>query len=128
MHELRIAQNIIESVLAEMSRRGLRSVRGVGLRIGELTDIVPESLEFGFDVLISSTALAGAQLEIERVPIRGQCRDCGSEFTVEDMQFLCPACGANRVKLLQGQELDICYLEVDETIADKGKTALSWPG
>ena len=128
MHELRIARNIIDSVLSEMEKRGLKKLSGVGLRIGALTDIVPESLEFGFNLLVADTPMTGAKLRIERVPVKGRCRECGTEFKVEDMQFLCPSCKARGIDLLQGQELEICYLDVDEANVDEGKAAQSWPG
>lgn len=126
MHELRVAENIVTSVLAEMERRGLSKVQAVGLRIGELTDIVPASLEFGFNVCVSETPLEGAELNIEILPVKGQCRQCKCEFEVEDLQFICPACGGRSIKTVQGQELDICYLEVDETKSVEEKAA-TWP-
>jgi len=128
MHELRIAENIVSSVQEEMRRRGSSRLRVIGLRIGELTDIVPESLEFGFNILIADTELAGARLEIERVPVQGHCRDCDCEFEVRDLQFLCPNCGGRSIKTICGQELDICFLEIEESIKGEGKTTEVWPG
>ncbi|MCP4684232.1 MAG: hydrogenase maturation nickel metallochaperone HypA [bacterium] len=119
MHELKIAESIVDSVSKEMERRGLKSLRAVGLRIGELTDIVPESLEFGFNAIVAATPMEGVRLEIERVPITGRCRDCGAEFAVRDFQFLCPTCEGRGVTTVGGNELEICYLEVDDPHSDK---------
>ena len=112
----------------EMEREGFPRLEAVGIRIGELTDIVPESLEFGFDILIVDTLLAGAKLKIERVPVKGTCRNCACEFAVENLQFLCPSCGGHSIKTTQGQELDICFLEIEESIADEEKITEVWPG
>lgn len=76
MHELSIAQNIIESVLQEMTSRKLISVNSVGLRIGRLTNVDAEALRFGYECLIAGSALAGSRLEIEDVFARAKCRAC----------------------------------------------------
>ena len=48
MHELAIAQSVVEFLEKEQTRRGLAAIKAVGLRIGEMSDLVPEALEFGF--------------------------------------------------------------------------------
>ncbi len=126
MHELGIADNIVTAVLKEMSERNLRSVSAIALRIGAMTDIVPEALEFGFEVLIRETPLHGARLKIERVPVKGHCRACGTEFEVEEFIFVCPECSSGDIIVTQGTELDIAYLEVeDDALPDRtGASAL----
>ncbi len=114
MHELAIAGSIVETVLSEMKRRKLSHITSVGLRIGAMSDIVPEALEFGFQALIAETSLADTRLEIERVPVRGHCHKCGVDFEVQKFVFVCPECGAVEVHVSQGTELDIAYLEIDD--------------
>ncbi len=114
MHELSIADSIVKTVLGEMSRRHLRRIEAIGLRIGALSDIVPEALEFGFQALTADTLLAGVRLEIEHIPVRGHCNNCHQDFEVQKFIFVCPQCGAVEVKVSQGTELDIAYLEIDE--------------
>jgi hydrogenase nickel incorporation protein HypA/HybF len=113
MHELAIADNIVTAVLKEMDSRRLGTVSTVAVRVGALTDIVSESLEFGFDVLIRDTALATAKLRIERIPVRGNCRSCGRHFEVDEFIFVCPECASVDIEITQGTELDIAYLEVE---------------
>ncbi len=120
MHELGIADNIVTAVLREMTQRRLKSVSAIALRIGAMTDIVPEALEFGFEVLIRETPLDGAHLKIERVPVKGHCRACGTDFEVEEFIFVCPECSSGDINLTQGTELDIAYLEVeDDALPDR---------
>ena len=115
MHELAIANSIMNSVLTEAERQNLRSIRAVGLRIGELTDVVPEALEFGFAAITSGTTLEGTRLEIERVPVAGLCNECHCKFDVRGFIFVCPECGSYDTAAEQGQELDIVYIEVDDS-------------
>lgn len=114
MHELSIANTILSTVLAEMARRDLPPVTAVGLRIGAMSDIVPDSLVFNFDVIKAGTPLACAELEIEMVPLRGKCLVCDHQFLVEELVFACPECASGRIEVERGLELDIAYVSVND--------------
>jgi hydrogenase nickel incorporation protein HypA/HybF len=113
MHELSIAQSVLAAVRAEAGRRPGARVCKVGLRVGELAGLDPESLRFGFEVLVRETDFAGLQLEIEKCPRRQRCPQCGNEFVVRDYQITCPGCGAVRTECIGGDELEIAYLEIE---------------
>ena len=115
MHELSIAQSIIETVLREKQEKHLPEVKSIVLRIGALSGVVPEALQFGYDALIIDTPLAQTELKIEHIPVQGQCKQCGREFEVQDFFFACPHCGSGDLDITHGEELDIAYLEVEET-------------
>ena len=114
MHELSIAQSILESVTKEVENRKLKNVTLIALKIGALTDIVPDSLEFGFDALKKDTVLNKTNLEIEIIPMKGTCLDCKNKFEVMEFVFVCPACSSSNIKTEHGTELDIAYIEVDD--------------
>lgn len=65
MHELAIANSVIEAVRTEAARRPGARVTKVGLRIGELAGVDRESLSFCFEVLVKETDLESAVLAIE---------------------------------------------------------------
>ena len=114
MHELSIAQSVLETVRAEAGRRPGARVCKVGLRVGELAGLDPESLRFGFEVLVRETDLEGLQLEIEHCPRRQRCPQCRNEFVVRDYEIACPGCGAAQTECIGGDELEIAYLEIEE--------------
>lgn len=114
VHEVGIASAIVESVLHEMQARNLPSVCSIAVKVGRLTDVDPEALSFGFDILTRDTRLAATKLDIHRIPICGVCESCATDFEVEDYRFVCPHCDSRKVKLTSGMELDIAYLEVPE--------------
>jgi hydrogenase nickel incorporation protein HypA/HybF len=68
MHELGIANSVIETVRKEMARRPRARVSKIGLRIGEFAGIDDSSLRFCFDVLVRDTEFRAASLDIERGP------------------------------------------------------------
>lgn len=114
MHEMGIANSILEAVRTEARRRpGSRATR-VGVRIGELAAIDVESLRFCFDALILETDLEGLALEIECSQRRHRCSRCGEVFAVRDYDFECPKCGDYCPQCVAGDELELIYVEVEE--------------
>jgi hydrogenase nickel incorporation protein HypA/HybF len=65
MHEMGIANSVIEAVRAEAARRPGARITKVGIRIGEFAGVDRESLTFCFDVLVRDTEIASAVLAIE---------------------------------------------------------------
>jgi hydrogenase nickel incorporation protein HypA/HybF len=114
MHELGIAQSVIEAVERErLCHAGAKPVK-VALRIGELMAIDPEALRFSFDALTRETELQGLELEIQVCPRRQRCLECGADFPVEDFVFECPQCGATHSQCISGEQLELAYLELEE--------------
>lgn len=108
MHELSITQSVVDAVVEKMDGATVTSVR---LEIGKLSGVVPDSVRFCFDVICAGTALEGAELDIVETPGSARCRDCESEFQLDDMIRLCP-CGSANVEVLGGQQLRIKSVEV----------------
>lgn len=114
MHEMGIANSILEAVRSEMQRYpGSRPAR-VGLRVGEMAAIDEESLRFCFDALASGTDLAGLELAIEVCQRRHVCTECGKEFVVRDYDFRCPACGSLASECIGGDELELSFVELEQ--------------
>jgi len=109
-----IAQNIIEIVEDISRENGVKNVKKVIVKIGKLVAVVPDSLLFCYETLTTGTHLENSELKINILPIMGKCNSCGKEFEVESYIFACPFCESTEVKILQGQELNISELEVDE--------------
>ena len=112
MHELSIATAILERVDAEVSKNpGVRPVR-VGVRIGAISGVDPESLAFGFEVLVKDTGWDPLALDIEWCPRRQRCQACEHEFEVKDYDTTCPKCRGLMTACISGEELDIAFIEV----------------
>ncbi|HEU5401657.1 MAG TPA: hydrogenase maturation nickel metallochaperone HypA [Terriglobales bacterium] len=115
MHELGIASSVLEAVAKEAERRPNTRFLKVGLRIGELAAVDRDALSFGWEVLTKDTAWHGLALEIESVPRRQRCTVCGHEFEAPDFMTACPKCAELMTVTIAGDELDIAYLEVEES-------------
>lgn len=112
MHELSIARNILDTVAAEQERHGFTRVTCVRLRIGRFSNVVPESLRFGFEALRVGTPAAEAVLVIETTEGRLECGRCGDVFSALGDPTSCPRCASEMLHLCSGEELDIVSIEV----------------
>lgn len=113
MHELSIMQSALEVALDQARQAGAPRVCSLHLRIGALSGVVPEALEFAFKALTPGTAAEGAELVIEGVAARFWCPTCRREFAAEDMLAECPACHQPSAELRAGRELEVASMEID---------------
>ena len=115
MHELSIANSILEAAQAEAQRRGGIHLSKISVRIGELAGVDPDALSFSFHALVKETDMEDCALEIEFVPIRHECTDCRERFVVRNFEIYCPKCGSTRSTFLCGNELEFAHLEMKKT-------------
>ncbi len=118
MHELSIAQDILEIVNQYVPPAQINAVRSVRLKLGRLSGIVADSLAFCFNAIVADTPLEQATLEIEQVPTRADCPDCGNSFVIDDPVFLCSRCGSAAVRVVSGTELQVVEIELAEQETD----------
>lgn len=114
MHELSIAQNILDIVHQSVERRELEDVRFIRLRLGALSGVVGDSLEFCFTAITAETPLARARLVFEHIPFRVRCSPCAREFDNELGYVVCPACGGSDTQVLSGRELQVVEIELND--------------
>ena len=113
MHEVGIAQEAVETAIECAARAGGTRVLLIKLRIGALSGVVPDALEFAFDLVTKETAAEGAKLEWEWVPVKCRCEPCGKEFEPTDVVYECPDCGVASWDVLAGKELDLVSVEAE---------------
>jgi hydrogenase nickel incorporation protein HypA/HybF len=110
MHEMSITQSVVD--ICE-GHAGGRRVTDVILEIGELSGVVPDSIEFCFEACTKGTLLEGARLAIETVPGVGLCHSCAKESPMATLFDPCARCGAFGLSVVSGEELRVKELEVE---------------
>ncbi|MDR3601385.1 MAG: hydrogenase maturation nickel metallochaperone HypA [Desulfosporosinus sp.] len=113
MHEMSLMGGVFEVLEQTLSQHDIKRVLQVKLKVGELTNAEPEALAMAFEAYSKDTLCEGAELIVERVPVRGCCRKCQHVFTVKTMFFLCPKCQNTSIEVIQGEELLLESLEVE---------------
>jgi hydrogenase nickel incorporation protein HypA/HybF len=114
VHELSVAQGLLEIIEEEARPYPGARVTRVLVRIGKLSAVVPDALRFAFEVITRGGIAEGASLEIEEVPLRIRCRQCAQEYTLEDPFMVCPRCEGLDVEMVSGRELEITSMEIED--------------
>jgi len=112
MHELSIAESIIDIVLENAKSNGAGKVKKVTVVVGNCSGVVPESLRYCFDIIKKETAADDAELVVEEVSARAHCETCGGDFKVGQYDYVCPKCG-DIIMPTGGRELHISEMEIE---------------
>ncbi len=107
-------QNLLDIVSKTVENEGGEKATLIHLRVGELSGVNRDALNFAFEVLSKGTVADGGTLEIEEVPLRVHCRDCGNEFNPDELAFRCEHCGSTNIEIVSGREMEIDYILMDE--------------
>jgi len=114
MHELSIAMSIVELAEEEAVRRGAK-INAVHLKLGALAGVVTSALQSSYEMACENTPLEGSQLIVEEVPVVVYCPRCRADRLLSSIQFFtCAECGAPTPDVVQGKELEVVALEIQE--------------
>lgn len=114
MHEVGIAQSILEAGQKESALHAGAKLMRIGVRIGALSGVDEDALRFAFSAITQGTELDAVGFEIHSCPRRNCCMECGCEFESGVYSDPCPQCMSERTLLIGGEELDLAYVEVEE--------------
>jgi hydrogenase nickel incorporation protein HypA/HybF len=103
-----ITQSVVDAVCEHAAGRHVQSVK---VEVGALCAVVPDAMQFCFELATEGTVADGARLDLNVQPGSARCRTCADEFELHDPILLCP-CGSADVEVLAGRELKILSMEV----------------
>jgi hydrogenase nickel incorporation protein HypA/HybF len=112
MHEMALAENVVQIITEQAHARDFSRVTMVRLSIGAMSDVEPEAMAFCFDAATRGTPAEGARLEIDRPPGTGWCMECSQSVAVSARADPCPLCGGHKIQVTGGTEMRIAELEV----------------
>ncbi len=114
MHELSVMSSILDIVQEHANKNEAKKVLKINLKIGDLSDIIPEWAQTYFDMLSKDTIADGAALSIEKVPVTIKCNNCGNLHTFNDKNwsFTCVKCDSIDITLVEGREFYITSIEI----------------
>jgi hydrogenase nickel incorporation protein HypA/HybF len=112
MHEVSLLENTLELALSYAQQQGATQIHQLTLRVGQLSGVIPEALQFAFDIVAQGTIAEKAQLLIETIPAICYCQTCQQDFQPTDWIYECPTCHQLCTELLQGRDLELVSLEV----------------
>ena len=116
VHEMSIAQSLIDVLREEMISHSVKTLKSVRLNIGQMSAVVPDALSFCFEVITKDTDLEGVKLIMDIIPLVGYCNECEREFEIKEYNFVCSTCGGTKIDTIGGQGMSIVEMEVDESM------------
>jgi hydrogenase nickel incorporation protein HypA/HybF len=112
MHEVSLMESTLELAVRSAQQQGASQIHQLTLRVGQLSGVIPEALEFAFEVVRQGTLADQAKMVIESVPALCHCANCDRDFQPDDYIYDCPHCHQICSEVRQGKELELVSLEV----------------
>lgn len=110
MHELSLCQSI--HGIVSRAAQG-RPVAVVHLQVGQLRQVVPDTLVYCWGLVTEGGELAGSVLDIDSVPVEVHCPACSGLTLVEhSLVLVCRDCGSGDVTVQRGEEFLITSLDL----------------
>jgi hydrogenase nickel incorporation protein HypA/HybF len=113
MHEMALAEGILQLVEETAQREHAQRVKLVVLEIGQLSTVEADALKFCFDAVTKGSIASGAALEIVRVPGVGWCMECAATLPMQELFGACPQCGGYQMQATGGTEMRVKEIEID---------------
>ena len=115
MHELALMTSLVDRVCEIALTENAKRVTDIHVKRGELSGVIPESLEFCFDICVADTIAADANFHIRDIAAKWRCDSCGNIIEkVEDLSVpICPECGNYKLTLIEGREFQLDSIEIE---------------
>jgi len=120
MHEMALAESMLEIVEQTARDTGAGCVTLVRIEIGALSHVEPEALRFCFDVVTRSSLADGARLDIRTTPGEAWCMPCGTTVPLPRLGDACPHCGSYQLAVSKGEAMRVLEIEVGEPLQASG--------
>lgn len=114
MHELAVTESILNIAARHAHQAEASRVTDIHIVLGQLSSIVDDSVQFYWELISQGTICSGAILHFERVPAKLVCKECDTEYTIEEGLTPCPNCGSIRVKITAGEEFWLDSIEIEK--------------
>jgi hydrogenase nickel incorporation protein HypA/HybF len=99
VHEFSLMESIAATAIKAARDNGISDIKCIRLRVGTLSGVSVDALQFAFDAFRINGDLHCDALDIEYVYASGVCNVCATEFEVKAYWQVCPKCGS----------IDACY-------------------
>lgn len=114
MHELSLAQSIVEIVENTARQNDSTSVKSVKLIVGQLAGVEMQALMQGLKIASQDTVMQDAKIEIERPEGTAWCLKCQKTVPIHRRGDPCPECGSYQLSINGGNEFRVSELELGD--------------
>ncbi len=115
MHELGLINYTVKQVAKVAEENNVSKISSVTLEFGEVSGIVPEYLtDYWKWYKLKFPVVEDAELICEEIPAITWCDDCKIRYSTVKYGKTCPHCGSGNTWLIQGNEMRIKSIGVDD--------------
>lgn len=112
MHELSIAQSIVELAEEVAEQENANLIQSIDIEIGALSGVVLDALEFALEIIVKNTRLENTKINYLEIAGKAECKTCNYEFEINDLLALCPKCKNANYQIVDGKQLRIKSLTI----------------
>jgi hydrogenase nickel incorporation protein HypA/HybF len=113
MHEFSIAEKLVEIVKQTVQTPDLEKVSFIKIKIGKMSNVLPEALKSAYNMLVENTSLNKSYLTLEISPMVLKCNECGFTETINDFVFNCSKCTSSNLTIKGGDELQVSEITLN---------------
>lgn len=114
MHELSIAEGILEIVERTAAQNDIKRVKAVSIAVGELAGVDIDALRFAWTSVRRGGPADGAELRIERPAGKAWCLQCGKTVPLARFGDPCPSCGGYQLEPTDGMQMRVCDITTED--------------
>ena len=112
MHEMSLAESVVQIVEDTAQANGGGRVSRVLLEVGRLAGVETEALRFCFDAASRTSLAEGATLVIDEPDGQAWCLPCGETVALSSLTDPCPRCGSYQLQVTGGTGLRVREIEL----------------
>jgi len=113
MHELAVTESLLKTSCAYAKENGARKVSALTIKIGDLSGIIDDSVQFYWDIIAEDTICEKSTLQFKRIPAEILCEACGQTFIMQGELIPCPNCGSLQLKIISGDDFTLESIDIE---------------
>ncbi len=114
MHELSVTEALLNTSCEYAHKQKAKKVTVLNIKIGRLSGIVDDSVQFYWDIIAKETICEGSQLRFNFIPAKFECQQCKFQYEIEDELLPCPRCKSMDLVTIQGDEFLLESIEIEK--------------
>ena len=113
MHELAVTKGLLKICLEEGEKHKIEKINKINIKVGELTDLVPDCISYYFNIVARGTIAENTEINVEKIPLEIKCNECSYEGKLGKNNYVCPICKGNKYEITRGREFYLDTMEVE---------------
>lgn len=113
MHEMSLAESVLQIIEEQAARHAFARVKTIRLEIGRLSGVEVKAMRFAMDAIARGTLADGARLEIIETAGQGLCPNCLLTVPMEARFDSCSHCGSYGLQPTAGTAMRVRELDVE---------------